>query len=286
MAKELLLRTPVGRFAAIDFGGEGSSCLLIHGTGQNAEAWRRFGTRLARKRRVVAFDMRGHGRTPMDSTDSTQYWRDIEAVIGALGFDATTLVGHSTGGYAATAFAAAGGRCASIVCVEGFTLDRQPAAASPLDEDSLFAMFRYGWEATSAQRDAYIAHEAARAPEDWLNRGVPPEALSKMLRRCFVRRGEHWLRRPTMDEISVVSRPPPPGAPAPARTLYEAIEAPMLLVWASDGLSKDRRAEVAGIAAERDNRRFATIEGTHNLPMQRWDDLARRTETFLGDLGL
>ena len=281
------MQTPAGRFAGMDFGGEGGDCLLLHGTGQNVEAWRAFAARLARTRRVVAFDLRGHGQTPEASADAAQFWRDIGAVCDGLGFAAPTLIGHSTGAWAATAHAASGGRCAALVCIDGFTLDaaddlRRPAATIP--EADLFRLFRYGWVATTAERDAYIEEEVAKAPSDGFNRGIDAALLRAMLWRCFAPYGEKWLRRPTMEEIATVSAPPPIGAVRPTREVYDRIDAPVALIWASDGLSNDRRGEVEAIAAQRANRRFAALEGTHNLPMQRPEALSHAVAELLAAL--
>lgn len=75
--------TVVGEFAGIDFGGRGPDVLLIHGTGHNSAAWIPVAERLRSHCRLVAIDLRGHGRTPLDSREAEQYWRDLGLVCDA-----------------------------------------------------------------------------------------------------------------------------------------------------------------------------------------------------------
>ncbi|HYD46614.1 MAG TPA: alpha/beta hydrolase [Phenylobacterium sp.] len=80
------LKAATGRFAVIDYGGSGPPALLIHGTGQNAEAWSSCAAELAKDLRVVAFDMRCHGQTLETSSTAEQYWRDLDPLAEALGW--------------------------------------------------------------------------------------------------------------------------------------------------------------------------------------------------------
>lgn len=83
--------------------------LLLHGGSAHAHWWDAVAPGLARGRRVVAMDLRGHGdsawATP-PAYDAEDYARDVVEVATALGLDEVALVGHSLGGIVA-AFAAA-----------------------------------------------------------------------------------------------------------------------------------------------------------------------------------
>lgn len=92
-----LISTNAGPFAIRDFGGRGPDLLFVHGTGHNLEVWSPLAQALRGCFRMVAFDMRGHGQTPAQSTGPEQYWRDIEVLMAALGLRQPLLVGHSTG---------------------------------------------------------------------------------------------------------------------------------------------------------------------------------------------
>jgi pimeloyl-ACP methyl ester carboxylesterase len=275
------LETAGGTFAVVDYGGSGPDCMLIHGTGQNAIAWKSCAERLADRFRVIAFDMRGHGQTLESSRDAAQYWKDIGFVADAIQLQKPLLVGHSTGAYAATAYVASGGKAAGLVCVDGFTLDSLGDARQAIQQANsdttmqmLFEMFRYNWRATAAERDAYIEQVIADAPGDWLNDGIDPQLLRNMLHRCFIESDGLWLRRPTLEEIGIVSAPSAEGAIFPWRGLYDLVEIPMLLVWADRGLAADRPEDLYSIAAARPNRSLVALQGSHNLPMQRPSELA------------
>jgi pimeloyl-ACP methyl ester carboxylesterase len=89
----------------IDDGGSGGvPVVLHHGLGADLEVWRSQIDHLRRSRRVLAFDMRGHGRSPrvpeytVDSVVS-----DLEDVTAGL--PEFWLVGHSLAGVVLTAFA-------------------------------------------------------------------------------------------------------------------------------------------------------------------------------------
>lgn len=285
MSVEFQLKTAVGTFGVIDHGGSGKDCLLIHGTGQNAAAWDEVARRLATGLRVVAFDMRGHGQTSEGSQDPEQYWRDIGPIANALGMRSPILAGHSTGAYAAMAYAAAGGEVTRIICVDGFTLE-MPGSTSrgtrgAPDAQVLFDMFRYGWLASSAERALYIDEVIEAAANDWLNAGVEPGLLRHMLERCFAETSRGWLRRPTLDEIAVVSNARA-GPIAPCLTIYDRIKVPLLLVWARKGLCADRYAELKELAGAAPNRRLVSIESSHNVPLQRPGELAALIMTELG----
>src|SRR2546426_9848445 len=67
----------------VDDGGEGGvPVVLHHGLGADLEVWREQIGHLRRSRRVLAFDMRGHGRSPRASEYSVAALvTDLEAVI-------------------------------------------------------------------------------------------------------------------------------------------------------------------------------------------------------------
>lgn len=115
--QEIELHTDDGTIAALDFGGSGRPVLLVHGSGHNAAAWTDVAPHLTEHCRVVALDLRGHGRTACDSHHAEQYWRDLAAASHALGWERPVLVGHSMGGYAVTAVTAAGLIDPAAVCV-------------------------------------------------------------------------------------------------------------------------------------------------------------------------
>ena len=81
---------------------DGPTVLFIHGLSQSRLAWRRqLGSALGRTMRLVAMDLRGHGRSdrPHDAYGDATLWADdVKAVITQLGLDRPVLCGWSYGG--------------------------------------------------------------------------------------------------------------------------------------------------------------------------------------------
>jgi pimeloyl-ACP methyl ester carboxylesterase len=81
---------------------DGPPVLFIHGLSQSWLAWRRqLGSALGRTMRLVAMDLRGHGRSdrPHDAYGDATLWADdVNAVITQLGLDRPVLCGWSYGG--------------------------------------------------------------------------------------------------------------------------------------------------------------------------------------------
>ncbi len=85
--------------------------LLIHGFRQSYLSWTyQFGSDLKTRRRLVAFDLRGHGNSGSpwwpDAYDQARPWADdVDAVIKATGLVKPLVVGWSFGGNVAMDFA-------------------------------------------------------------------------------------------------------------------------------------------------------------------------------------
>ena len=276
--KDLILKTPSGAFAARDYGGSGRDVLLIHGTGHNLEVWAPLVELLRPKFHLTAFDMRGHGQTPADSASPEQYWRDIGPVSKALGLNKPLLVGHSTGGYAVTAYAASGGDCSAIAILDGFTLDNrktpEEAKGWYLPKEQLWEMFRYGWKAGEAEKEEYVAQVCAKAPGDWLNDGLDPALIAAFTSRSFLRAEDSWVRRPTMEEISIVANPDPTEGMYPSVDIYDKVAVPAAFVFATKGLYTNRRQDAEAAASKKPDRLFIPVEAAHNLHMQKPAEIA------------
>lgn len=91
--------------------GSGEPVIAVHGLIENTYYWRISGItgKLAERYRVVAMDMRGHGRTEVKGKptgyDAETIAADFEALADFLGFDRFHLLTHSTGGFAASRWA-------------------------------------------------------------------------------------------------------------------------------------------------------------------------------------
>ncbi len=86
-------------------GGNGPPVLLLHGYPQTQAMWHLVAPKLAEDFTVVAADLRGYGDSskPFGDEDHSTYSKrtmagDQAAVMGSLGFDSFTVVGHDRGG--------------------------------------------------------------------------------------------------------------------------------------------------------------------------------------------
>lgn len=99
----------VGELGVWEFAGDGPTALLAHATGFHARCWDQIVHRLPSDWRVIAVDLRGHGRSSeapvMRPTRWKQFGADLAAVAQALNLREVVGLGHSMGGHA-TAHAA------------------------------------------------------------------------------------------------------------------------------------------------------------------------------------
>jgi pimeloyl-ACP methyl ester carboxylesterase len=102
---------PVGAITgldtAADAGERGDPVLLIHGINMSRDVWTDVIEILAPRRRVVSFDLRGHGRSAKTGPfTAVGYAADALAVLDALHISRAHIVGTSFGGSVACAMAA------------------------------------------------------------------------------------------------------------------------------------------------------------------------------------
>ncbi len=88
--------------------GHGSTLLLLHGYGGAIDWWDDVSPALARHHRVIRLDLIGHGGTaaPAWGYEITRQAQMVSEVLDQLGVDRVSVVGHSMGGWVATALAA------------------------------------------------------------------------------------------------------------------------------------------------------------------------------------
>ncbi|MGY0236547.1 alpha/beta fold hydrolase [Longispora urticae] len=114
--------------AVRDFRGDGPDVVLLHGGGRALEDWRWVVPHLQNAgRRVIAMDLRGHGRSGRAPWTWDGAYADLAAVVDQLELDRPTVVGHSLGGMLATLWASRHPECPLAVNVEGFGAPRGPA---------------------------------------------------------------------------------------------------------------------------------------------------------------
>jgi len=102
------IQTERGKYHYQEFRSSGLVVYLLHGLGVKCQTWEGIPDLLAKAGvHVHAFDMRGHGFSdkPDVGYSPEDHAKDIRACVKALGHPKVHLVGHSTGGRNALAFA-------------------------------------------------------------------------------------------------------------------------------------------------------------------------------------
>lgn len=86
--------------------GEGEALLLIHGMAGSSATWRAILPQLAKKYRVIAPDLLGHGQSAKPRSDYSlgAFAVGLRDLLDELGVDSATVVGHSLGGGIAMQF--------------------------------------------------------------------------------------------------------------------------------------------------------------------------------------
>lgn len=157
--------------------GEGEPLVLVHGVGMNRAVWGPQIEYLARNYRVIAYDMLGHGDSPLppEETRLQDLGRQLETLLDELEIERIHLVGHSMGALVALDFAL-----------------RQPDRVRDL------VLLNAVYERSIEQRGAVLerarrllAEDVEGDLEDTLDRWFGPE--QRVIRPERVERVRHWL---------------------------------------------------------------------------------------------
>jgi lipase len=80
--------------------------VCVHAAGGHARRFERLARMLEPNRRVIAYDLRGHGRSPWSGPQTpAQHVADLDHVLDATGADQVTVIGHGLGGRIAVEYA-------------------------------------------------------------------------------------------------------------------------------------------------------------------------------------
>lgn len=147
----------------LDTGGAGTPLVVIHGLLGSADNWRSHVRQWQAERRVIAVDLRNHGRSPhVPGMAYEDQAADVLALLDRLEVDRAHLLGHSMGGKVAISLARlAPARVASLIVA-----DIAPQAYGH-GHDAVFAALRRveaGRPANRGEADALLAeHVTERA---------------------------------------------------------------------------------------------------------------------------
>ncbi|MQF49031.1 alpha/beta hydrolase [SAR202 cluster bacterium AC-647-N09_OGT_505m] len=127
----------------LEWEGDGSPVILLHGLTVCAEYWSLTAQILAQTHRVVSVDLRGHGHSdkPDWGYDYQTVAGDIEQLCKEIGIEAALLAGHSWGAGVALCLAASNPSIASRLALVdgGFGGPRRTPDGTPPDYEQMMA---------------------------------------------------------------------------------------------------------------------------------------------------
>jgi len=113
------------RLSVREWPGAGRPIICLHGLASNARWWDPVARRLAPTHRVLAIDLRGHGRSerPEAGYGFAEVGGDVVALLELMKLSGEVLVGHSWGASVALWVAGNTSGGAGVVCVDGGAMD-------------------------------------------------------------------------------------------------------------------------------------------------------------------
>ena len=141
----------VGGLHAWEWPGDPPGALLLHGIGNYGRYWDFFADAIAGRLRLIAPDARGHGESakPAEGYGPTDFVADAVAVMDASALERPVVIGHSMGGYHATALALTHPKRVRALVLVDVGPRVEPAGASRARRLSLERPDRFPDEATA-----------------------------------------------------------------------------------------------------------------------------------------
>lgn len=205
---ELMVAVKDGEVWADDSGGDGPPLVLLHPGIGDSTIWGPVVPRLARRHRVIRYDVRGYGRSPA-ATAPYSLVEDLIAVLDHFGVRRATLVGCSMGGIAPVSLAlthpervaALALLCPVVTGYPGLTSPELTAEIERLaeagDVDGLVTLTLRTWAAAGTGDDAEAAAQIRAAVPAWFSNYPhqvpdPPsfDRLGELGRPCLLALGE------------------------------------------------------------------------------------------------
>ncbi len=241
---------------------DGHPILAVHGWLDHADSFAVLAPCLTGCR-VVAVDKPGHGDSDWHSPDATyNIWEDLPPLFGvldALGWDRATLLGHSRGAMTCTLMAATRPERVSRL----ITLDA--LLPSPVEDADFVTQLRKHLDGitrraaqtprTYATKDAFLRRR--------IEAGNIPEVAEALSHRALaqVDGGYRVKADPRLQAASAMKM-----NIEQIRAVLQALEMPVLSLWASEGLGKTAWGQTLMEEAKAHVRdiRFGTWDGDHH----------------------
>lgn len=238
--------------------GEGPPVVLLHEGVVDSRIWEPVVPLLAERHRVIRYDQRGFGRSPMPSGPYSVVG-DLVSVLDAAGIEQAALVGASRGG--AIALTAA--------------LDHPDRVAKLVLVGSGLPGYRWSVEWTPEQIARW---EAAEKAEDY-------EAMAELDMEAWAPMGTDAELRAMFVENAVGSNSEDPATDEPIAERVGGITVPTLVVTGGRDVAGINEVG-AVLAQEIPGARSAVIkEADHMFPWRAPEELSHLTLDFLSGLG-
>jgi pimeloyl-ACP methyl ester carboxylesterase len=265
MTRSGFAEIPGGRLY-YELAGSGDPVVLMHGFTLDRRMWSDVTPRLAERHTVLAYDLRGFGKSSVPNTNEPFAHRDdLKILLDSLGLERAHVVGHSIGGHQALEFVLAYPE--RVRSYTGIDVSGLGGIPFPPETTAGFA------EITSAGKSGDLAKaKAIWAAFEWFapareKPGVRT-ALEEMLESYS---GWHWQNQNSQQFLT----------PPPAERLPE-IRCPALVIVGDRSLPYNHEVAdrlVGGIA----NCRRAVVSGAgHMEPMEAPDETVRLLLEFFG----
>ena len=240
--------------------------LCLHGVMAHGRRFRRLAEEHLAHFRVLAPDLRGHGRSGWEPPWTiAQHVEDLRETLDVAGVERATVIGHSFGGRLTLELTAAG-------------LAERMVLLDPVVWVPPAIMLE---RAERARHDRSFANEdEARAERAELSPLAPPDLIDEEFREHLIE-GEDRRLRFRYSQAAVVAalgelsqRPPD----------WELLQVPALLVVGADtdvtvpAVVDALRTELAGLEV-------VTVPGRHVVLWDAYAETAKAVETFLEDAG-
>ncbi|KKO44144.1 alpha/beta hydrolase [Arsukibacterium ikkense] len=248
--------------------------LCLHGWLDNAASFIPLARELA-DMPVLALDFPGHGHSPYRSSDAHYYFfdwvEDIVALCQQQGWQQLTVIGHSMGGMAATALAAAFPELvARLVLIDslGFVTAEDNCCTAQLRE-GILSRLKKPPVRKRQYPDLAAAAQARVAQSDF---SVTEALLLAERGTSTDHNGVSWANDYRLRYKSVHRL-----TPAQAQALCQAVQAPVLAIVASDGPFVAKLTEVAAWYRQL---KIAKVTGGHHCHMTAAAEVAGLIRTW------
>lgn len=183
------MTAPVLELAFDRYGDGGATIVVLHGLLGSSRNWQAVARRLADRHRVLAFDLRNHGRSPhASSMGFDEMVADLTTAISAQAEAPVHLIGHSLGGKVAMLLAMDySALVASLVVVD----------IAPVTYPDRHSMI------VELMRRAPLDSFGSRADADaWFSASIPELALRQFLLTNLERGPDGFAWRPNLPAIA------------------------------------------------------------------------------------